>query len=86
MVGNIKPEAVDIAQQFFELRLKDRAYMASLDPQLSLSTEPSYFGFYVSIALSILDIKGVRDAMRSVRLARFGAETDEVVQAFGGGL
>ena len=74
--------AIDNAQEFFMLRTKDRAHLASLDPQLALSTEPSYFGFYVSIAFSLLDIKGVRDAIHNVRLARYGHELDDAVEAY----
>jgi len=63
---------IDNVYEFLKLRTSDQAYLASLDPRLSLSTEPSYLGFYVSVAFSMLDIKGVKDAVRKLSLARYG--------------
>lgn len=72
-----------LVEDYLELQLKDRAASASLDPQQALSTEPSHVGFYVSIACSLLDIRGVKDAFRTMRAARFGRELDAAAEAFG---
>lgn len=85
-VASLVLSLIDATLQFFELRTKDRAYLASLDPQLSWATEPSYVGFYVSIACSLLDLKGVRGALKGVRLADVGREAQEAVDAFRGGV
>lgn len=72
-----------VTEQYLDLKLKDRAASASLDPRQALSTEPSYVGFYIAVALSILDIPGVTDAARALRAARYGRDVNAAAEAFG---
>jgi hypothetical protein len=74
---------VSNVQDFLVLRTKDKAYLASLDPQSSFSEEPSYFGFSLNIIFSLLDIKGVKDAMLASKAARYGGEIDDLLRSGG---
>jgi hypothetical protein len=70
----------DSIVEFFQLRAEDRAFNAVLDPQKTLSLEPSYFGFVLGIAFSLLDVKAVKDALRATRYAREAAELQRLAE------
>jgi hypothetical protein len=53
--------SVDNILKFLELRIKQDAFKATLDPSKALSAEPDYTGLIVGVAFSLLDLKGVRD-------------------------
>jgi hypothetical protein len=57
----------DLILEYIKLRTDERAFRAVLDPSLALASEPGYSGFVIGLACSLLDIKGFRDALRSVR-------------------
>jgi hypothetical protein len=66
--------AIDTVQQYLKTREQDRAYRATLDPSKALASEPDYLGLVVGVAFTLLDVKGVRDAVR-VGLAARAAST-----------
>jgi len=68
-VASFVLSSIDVIQQFFKLRTEDHAFNAVLDPSKALASEPGYGWFILSVACSLLDIKGVRDALRTTRYA-----------------
>lgn len=60
---------IDLVLEHLRLRSQEKAFNAVLDPSRALASEPGYTGFVVSIAFTLLGIKGVRDAMRTARFA-----------------
>lgn len=68
-IASLVLSSIETIQQFFKLRREDRAFNAVLDPTKALSSEPGYGWFCFSVVCTMLDIKGVRDALRTMRYA-----------------
>jgi hypothetical protein len=61
---------ISTVEQFLEESRKEAAFKAVLDPGKALSGEPDYSGVLVGVLFSLLDLKGVRDAMSVAKAAR----------------
>jgi hypothetical protein len=58
---------VDTVEQFFKKLERERVFRATLDPNHALCSEPGYGGLIASLAFALLDLQGVRAALRSSR-------------------
>lgn len=66
---------VDSLVEYRQLSAQDDAANSALDPRKALASDPSYGFFALGIALSLLDMRGMRNAYRAARVTR---EVDEL--------
>lgn len=59
----------DVSLDYLKRRQQNQAYYAVLDPSLAVAAETGFLGVLVGVALSLLDLKGVRDAVVAARAA-----------------
>ena len=61
--------AYDKVQELRRLLQQEEASKAVLDPSMALASEPEYRDFLAGVAFSVLDLKGVHDAVAAWRVA-----------------
>jgi hypothetical protein len=70
-----------VAEEVGSLSEQDDAFKAVLDPSRALAVAPDYTGLLVGVALSLLDLQGVSDAVRAVRVAQDAKLLDAAIRA-----
>lgn len=70
----------DSLLEYQQLSAQDDAANSVLDPRKALCSDPSYGFFALGIALSLLDLRGMRNAYRAARVTREVDELGKLVQ------
>ena len=71
----------DLVEEYLKEAEKEAAFKAVLDPSRALAAEPDYSGLLLGVVFSLLDVKGVRDALRATKFAADAKFAEAAVRA-----